>query len=96
MSNNIYKMNNKEVNSTEENYKEYIDENGIKTIERTIYIIKEDNKWKAQKTYYEKNKEVLIKKIIESKRNRYKNDEEYREKVKSKMRENYAKKKELK
>ena len=73
--------------------KEYINEKGEKVIEREIYLVKNDKKWKGQKTYYEKNKDKLKKYIIDNKRDRYKNDEEYREKVKSKQRESYAKKK---
>jgi hypothetical protein len=88
------------INDNGENYeiikeekKEYINDNGERVVEHKIYLLKIDNKWKGQKTYYDKNKEILKKKIIISKRNRYQNDEEYREKVKSKRREAYARKK---
>ena len=77
----------------EEKEREYMNERGEKVIERIIYMIRDDNKWKGQKKYYDKNKETLKKKIIQSNKNRYQNDEEYREKVKSKQREKYAKKK---
>jgi len=79
-----------------EEVKEYVDEDGVKIIERKIYIKVEDNKWKGQKKYYDSNKEEIKKNIIEYNRNRYKTDDIYRESVKAKRRESYLKKKELK
>lgn len=53
------------INDNGENYdiikevkKEYINDNGEKVIEREIYLLKNDDKWKGQKTYYEKNKDI--------------------------------------
>jgi hypothetical protein len=71
----------------------YIDINGINIIEKKIYINIDDNKWKSQKKYYENNKEELKKYVIQYKKNRYQTDIEYREKIKAKRRESYAKKK---
>jgi len=79
-----------------EEVKEYVDENGVKVIERRIYIKVEDNKWKGQKKYYDINKEEIKKNIIEYNRNRYKTDDVYRESVKAKRRESYLKKKDIK
>lgn len=79
-----------------EEVKEYIDEEGVKVIERRIYIKVEDNKWKGQKKYYESNKTEINKNVMKYKNNRYKTDEVYRERVKASIRESYAKKKELK
>ncbi len=45
------------------------------------------------KKYREKNKEELNKKIAESNKIRYQNDEEYREYVRQKRREYYVKNK---
>ena len=53
----------------EETTNEYIGENGIKIIERKIYIKVED-KDKYQKEYYENNKERIKKYIIEYKKRR--------------------------
>jgi len=79
-----------------EEVKEYVDENGVKVIERKIYIKVEDNKWKGQKKYYESKKDEIKKNIVEYNRKRYQTDEVYRETVKGKRREAYLKKKELK
>lgn len=76
-----------------EEVKEYVGDDGVKVIERRIYIKVEDNKWKGQKKYYERNKGEIKKNIIEYNRNRYKTDDEYRDRVKTKRREDYAKKK---
>jgi hypothetical protein len=76
----------------EETTNEYIDENGIKMIERKIYIKVED-KDKYQKEYYENNKERIKKYIIEYKKKRYQSDEKYRDEIKAKRRESYQKKK---
>jgi len=76
--------------------KEYMDDNGIKVIEKRIFIKVEDNKWKAQKKYYDSKKDEIKKNIIEYNRNRYQTDDKYREIVKAKRRESYAKKKDIK
>ena len=75
--------------------KEYIDEEGNKVIEKTIYkiiYIKED-KWNSQKKYYDNNKDKIFNKINEYRRNKYNTDEEYKDKMKIKRREYYLKKK---
>ena len=72
---------------------EYIDENGVKVIERKIYIKVEDDKVNYQKEYYENNKESIKKYIIEYKKKRYQTDEKFREEIKAKRRESYQKKK---
>lgn len=77
----------------EETTNEYIDENGVKVIERKIYIKVEDEKVNYQKEYYENNKESIKKYIIEYKKKRYQSDEKYREEIKAKRRESYQKKK---
>jgi hypothetical protein len=87
---------NKKEEIIREEVKEYIDEEGVKVIERRIYIKVEDNKWKGQKKYYDSNKDEIKKNIVEYNRNRYKTDEVYRDSVKAKRRESYLKKKELK
>ena len=79
-----------------EEINEFIDDKGVKNIERKIYIKIDDNKWKAQKKYYENNKNDIIKHIVEYKKNRYNTDEVYREKIKANRRESYSKKKTLK
>ena len=86
---------NKKEEIIREEVKEYVGDDGVKVIERRIYIKVEDNKWKGQKKYYDSNKEEIKKNIIEYNRNRYKTDEVYRESVKAKRRESYIKKKEL-
>lgn len=76
--------------------KEYTDERGIKIIEKIIYkiiYVKEDKDFESQKRYYNNNKEKIGNYIKEYKKDRYKNDEEYREKIKEKRRQNYALKK---
>ncbi len=82
------------------NEKEYVNDAGKIIIERTIQkiiYIKDNTKVKdSQRKYYENNKEKVTNYIREYSNERYKNDEEYREKIKQKRRENYAKKKELK
>jgi hypothetical protein len=70
------------------------------------YVVKEEiidgvkvitrEKKNARQVYYEKNKEVLVKKKVEWYKNRYATDEEYREKQKAISRENYRKKVEKK
>jgi hypothetical protein len=75
---------------------EYIDEHGIKIIEKIIYkiiYVKEDKDYESQKKYYNNNKEKIGNYIKEYKKDRYKNDDEYREKIKEKRRQNYALKK---
>jgi hypothetical protein len=59
------------INDNGENYeiikeekKEYINDNGESVVEHKIYLLKIDNKWKGQKTYYDKNKEILKKNKI--------------------------------
>lgn len=79
-----------------EEVNEYVNEDGVKVIERRIYIKVEDNKWKGQKKYYDINKEEINKNVMKYKNNRYKTDEEYRERVKASIRKSYLKKKELK
>ena len=79
-----------------EEVNEYMDEDGVKVIERRIYIKVEDNKWKGQKKYYESNKTEINKNVMKYKNNRYKTDDVYRESVKAKRRESYLKKKEIK
>ena len=76
--------------------KEYTDEHGIKIIEKIIYkiiYVKEDKDYESQKKYYNNNKEKIGNYIKEYKKDRYKYDEEYREKIKEKRRLNYALKK---
>ena len=80
-------------NILKEEVEEYIDEEGIRVINRKIYIVVEDDKWKSQKNYYEKNKEDIKKYVAEYNKNRYQEDEEFREKVKDRRRKNYMKKK---
>ena len=73
---------------------------------RAYYVVKEEiidgvkvitrDKKNARQVYYEKNKEVLVKKKVEWYKNRYATDEEYREKQKAISRENYRKKVEKK
>lgn len=84
---------NKKEDIIREEVKEYVGDDGVKVIERRIYIKVEDNKWKGQKKYYESNKGEINKNVMEYKKNRYKTDEEYRERVKASIREAYAKKK---
>lgn len=76
--------------------KEYINNLGEKVIERIIkkiiYIKDKD----SQRRYYENHKEKVTNYIREYSNERYNNDEEYREKLKQKSRDSYAKKKELK
>ncbi len=83
-------------NIVKEEIEEYIDEEGNKVILKKLYIVVEDEKWKSQKNYYEKNKGQIKKYVSEYNKNRYNEDEEFREKVKTKRRERYAKKKEEK
>ena len=81
---------------------EYINEEGERIKERTIikkiYIKETKNEIEkdSQKRYYEKNKEKVNDYIKRYSNERYKTDHEYREKIKQKRREDYAKKKELK
>ncbi len=56
-------------------------------------IKKNESLKRAMKKYREKNKEELNKKIAESNKIRYQNDEEYREYVRQKRREYYVKNK---
>ena len=78
-------------NILKEEVEEYIDEEGIRVINRKIYIVVEDDKWKSQKNYYEKNKEQINTNIAEYRKKKYNEDEEFREKIKEKRREYYLK-----
>ncbi len=97
-------LDNKDIIREEENIEEteYIDEVGTKIKERIIikivYIkdVSYKNRIKdSQRKYYENNKDKVTNYIKEYSNERYKTDEEYRDKIKQKRREDYAKKKEL-
>ncbi len=99
-----HEINNKNIIKEEQNIeeKEYINEVGDKIKERIIIkiIYVKDSRYKerlkeSQKKYYENNKDKVSNYIKGYKNDRYKNDEEYREKVKQKRREDYKRKKEL-
>ena len=85
--------------------KKYINEEGNIIIEKFIYI-KEKKKplnqeqkeaqKEAQKRYYLKNKEKINEYIKQNKKDRYNNDEIYRQYILSSKKEAYKKRKELK
>ncbi len=65
----------------------------IKIVEMDKDLKKEESVKRALKKYREKNKEELNKKISENNKIRYQTDENYREYVRQKRREYYAKNK---
>lgn len=80
------------------NENEYINENGEKIIEKIIFVregnnLENNNKWMSQKKYYEKNKDKVNEYTKEHRKERYRNDEEFRNKVLAKKREYYHNKK---
>lgn len=76
-----------------EEINQYTNEDGKIVLEKKIYIKILEDKWISQKKYYENNKQIILKNAGEYKKNRYNTDEQYREKIKEKLRENYKKKK---
>jgi hypothetical protein len=85
--------NNLKITNIEENT--YTDENGTIVIEKVVYVKNEGLK-STQRRYYEKNKEKLNEYIKINRREKYKNDPEYRERLLARKRAAYAKKKEEK
>lgn len=65
----------------------------VRIVEFDRSKISRENKIKYIKKYTAENKEEINKKILEINKNRYKNDEEYREYIKRKRREYYQKNK---
>lgn len=100
---NIKKINNLyiKMSSIKEDYNiikinenQYFNKNGEKIIEKIIFV-KEDNKWLGQKKYYENNREKINEHIKNYRKDKYQNDEEYRNKVLARKREIYKNKKNL-
>ncbi len=81
-------------NPVKEEIEEYIDEEGNKVILKKIYIVVEDEKWKSQKNYYEKNKNEINTNLAENRKKKYNEDAEYREKIKAQQREYNARRRE--
>lgn len=90
-------LNDKNLKITNIEEKTYTNENGTIVIEKVVYVKNENETLKTtQRRYYEKNKQKLNEYIKINRREKYNNDPEYRERLLSRKRAAYAKKKEEK